>query len=143
MPHEAASQTSRCNTDRPAGSRLLVGWLGLVPIGASGGHWAATDWFLHWVMRNSVRTAALGTATPPLEDPAMLPLGAGHFEVGCAVCHGSPAQDRSAAALAMLPPPPVLSEVVPTWTDAQLFENRPARCPLHRHALLAGAQSRG
>ena len=101
---------------------LLVGWLGLVPIGASGGHWAATDWFLHWVMRNSVRTAALGTATPPLEDPAMLPLGAGHFEVGCAVCHGSPAQDRSAAALAMLPPPPVLSEVVPTWTDAQLFE---------------------
>ncbi|CZT37158.1 c-type cytochrome [Rhizobium sp. 9140] len=101
---------------------LMVAWLGIIPVGASGGHWATTDWFLHWVMRNSVRTAALDTTTPPLSDAAMLPLAAGHFETGCALCHGSPVQKRSGAALAMLPPPPDLKEVVPTWTDAQLFE---------------------
>lgn len=102
---------------------LFIGWLGIIPLGASGGHWAVTDWFLHWVMRNSTRTAALRVETPPpLDDPARLPLAAGQFEMGCARCHGSPAQGRSAATLAMLPPPPDLARVVPTWTDAELFQ---------------------
>ena len=101
---------------------LLVGWMGLVGVGASGGHWALTDWFLHWVMRNSVRTAALSTEAPPLDDVALLPLAAGHYETGCAICHGSPAQPRSDAVLAMLPVPPDLRKVVPTWTDEQLFQ---------------------
>jgi cytochrome c553 len=101
---------------------LFVGWSGLIGIGASGGHWAVTDWFLHWVMRNSTRTAALSMQAPPLDDPALLPLAAGHYETGCAICHGSPAQPRSDAVLAMLPPPPDLTGVIPTWTDEQLFQ---------------------
>lgn len=101
---------------------LFVGWTGLIGIGASGGHWAITDWFLHWVMRNSVETAALSIEAPPLDDPALLPLAAGHYETACAVCHGSPAQPRSDAVLAMLPPPPDLQAVVPSWTDEQLFQ---------------------
>ncbi|MCB5203642.1 c-type cytochrome [Neorhizobium sp. T786] len=101
---------------------LFVGWTGLIGIGASGGHWAVTDWFLHWVMRNSVETAALSMEAPPLDDPALLPLAAGHYETACAVCHGSPAQPRSDAVLAMLPPPPDLQAVVPSWTDEQLFQ---------------------
>lgn len=101
---------------------LGVGWSGLMGVGASSGHWAATDWFLHWVMRNSVRTSALFTDTPPLDDPALLPPAAGHYETGCAICHGSPAQGRSDAVLAMLPSPPNLTEVVPTWSDKELFE---------------------
>lgn len=101
---------------------LLVAWSGLVSVGASSGHWAATNWFLHWVMRNSVRTAALSVEAPPLDNPALLPPAAGHFETGCAICHGSPAQGRSDAVRAMLPPPPDLKTVVPTWTDGQLFE---------------------
>jgi cytochrome c553 len=101
---------------------LLFGWSGLMSIRASSGHWAVTDWFLHWVMGNSVRTAAFSIEVPPLDNPALLPPAAGHYETGCAICHGSPAQGRSQAALAMLPPPPDLKTVVPRWTDAQLFE---------------------
>lgn len=101
---------------------LLVGWSGFVGVRASTGHWAVTDWFLHWVMRNSVRTAAIGVEAPPLNDPAMLPLAAGHYEAGCAICHGSPGAERSQAVLSMLPVPPDLRMIVPTWTDEQLYE---------------------
>lgn len=97
-------------------------WSGLMSVRASTGHWAVTDWFLHWVMRNSVVTASFSVTSPPLDNPALVPPAAGHFETGCAICHGSPAQGRSPAVLAMLPPPPDLKQVVPEWTDAQLFE---------------------
>jgi cytochrome c553 len=101
---------------------LLIGWSGLIGIRASSGHWVATDWFLHWVMRSSVRTAAITVQAPPLDNPALLPPAAGLFESGCATCHGSPAQARSSAVLGMLPPPPDLKGVVGSWTDEQLFE---------------------
>lgn len=101
---------------------LGFAWSGLMSVKASTGHWGMTDWFLHWVMRNSIRTAALSIDVPPLDNPALLPPAAGHFETGCAICHGSPTQKASGAALAMLPPPPDLKTVVPSWSDAQLFE---------------------
>jgi cytochrome c553 len=102
---------------------LAVGWSGLMSVRASTGHWAVTDWFLHWVMRNSVSARAVATGdVPPLESPGLLPGAAGHFETGCAVCHGSPAQPRPDSVLAMLPPPPDLKVVVPEWTDGELFE---------------------
>ncbi|SFA73360.1 Cytochrome c553 [Rhizobium sp. NFR07] len=101
---------------------LGVGWSGLMSVRASTGHWAITDWFLHWVMRNSVATRVAFVDTPPLDDPALIPGAAGHFETGCATCHGSPAQAAPASVLAMLPPPPDLKKVVLEWTDAELFE---------------------
>lgn len=97
-------------------------WSGLMSVKASTGHWAVTDWFLHWVMRNSISTAAMSHDPLPLDDPNLVPGAAGHFETGCAICHGSPAQPRPASVLTMLPPPPDLQTVVQEWTDAQLFE---------------------
>jgi cytochrome c553 len=101
---------------------LLVGWSGLIGVRASTGHLAVTDWFLHWVMRNSVRTAALSHEAPPLDHPALLPPSAGHYEIGCAMCHGSPARLRSETVKQMLPEPPDLAPLISTWTDEQLFE---------------------
>ena len=100
---------------------LIAVWAGIIDVRASTGHWRITDWFLHWVMQSSVRTAALGTQAPPFTQP-MLPLAAGHYETGCAGCHGSPAMPRPAAVENMLPPPPDLMQVIATWSDAQLFE---------------------
>jgi mono/diheme cytochrome c family protein len=100
---------------------LLVAWSGLVSIGARSGHWAITDWFLHWSMQSSVRTASLSTQVPPFDNPEMLKLAAGHYEAGCAMCHGSPARERSAVVFGMLPVPPDLKPRIPTWTDAELF----------------------
>lgn len=102
---------------------LAFGWSGLMSVRASTGHWAITDWFLHWVMRNSVSARAVAPdKVPLLDDPALIPAAAGHFETGCAICHGSPAQGRPDSVLAMLPPPPDLKTVLPQWSDGELFE---------------------
>ncbi|WP_075292892.1 c-type cytochrome [Pararhizobium arenae] len=104
-----------------AAAGVLFAWAGLLDVRASTGHWRVTDWFLHWVMRSSVRTASLGKE-PPAFTPAMLPLAAGHYEIGCAGCHGSPALPPPVAAQNMLPPPPDMNEVSGSWSDAELFE---------------------
>lgn len=102
---------------------LAVGWSGLMSVRASSGHWAITDWFLHWVMRNSVSARAVAPEqVPQLDDPGLIAGAAGHFETACAICHGSPAQPRPASVLAMLPPPPDLQTVVPQWSHSELFE---------------------
>jgi cytochrome c553 len=100
---------------------FLVAWSGLIGVGASTGHWKATDWFLHWVMRSSVRTAAIGTPVPAFTE-GMLPMAAGHFEKGCALCHGSPALPPPASVRNMLPAPPDLKDKISEWSDAELFQ---------------------
>jgi cytochrome c553 len=98
---------------------VLVAWLGIFNVGAASGHWAITDWFLHFAMRSSVRTAALGEPNPPLPRSALRP-AAGHYDRACAVCHGAPGQPRSPTVLQMLPRPPDLAPRVDTWTDTEL-----------------------
>ena len=63
---------------------LAFAWSGLFNVGASTGHWAITDWFLHYAMRQSVETHSGGIAAPPLDDPALIDRGAGHYASGCA-----------------------------------------------------------
>jgi cytochrome c553 len=100
---------------------LLLAWSGLINVGASTGHWAITDWFLHYAMRQSVETHSMGIEAPPLDDPALIHRGAGHYASGCAPCHGAPGQPRSAIARAMTPPPPFLPEKIREWQPHELF----------------------
>jgi len=98
-----------------------VYWSGIVNIAASSGHWAITDWVLHTAMRRSVAFHA--PEKPPADFPseAMIRRGAGHFETGCAPCHGSPKSPRDAVTAEMTPPPPDLSEKVDEWKPHELF----------------------
>jgi cytochrome c553 len=100
---------------------LLFAWSGLFNVGASTGHWAITDWFLHYGMRQSVETHASGITAPSLDDPALVHRGAGHYASGCAPCHGAPGQPRSPVAASMTPPPPFLPERIPEWQPNELF----------------------
>lgn len=100
---------------------FLVAWSGIINVGASTGHWAITSWFLHFSMRQSVETHALGIEAPALDDPGMVLRGAGHYATGCAACHGAPGQPQSPVALAMTPPPPVLAETLHKWSPEELF----------------------
>ncbi|WP_288142422.1 c-type cytochrome [Mesorhizobium sp.] len=99
---------------------VLVAWSGLFDVGASSGHWRITDWFLHFAMRSSVRTHALGIDMPPVDTGAVQPAAA-HYARGCAICHGGPGVPRPASVRAMLPQPPDLAPLIGTWTDAQLY----------------------
>jgi len=100
---------------------FLFAWLGLVPVAASSGHWAITSWFLHFTMRQSVQTRSLGIEVPPLDDPALVLRGAGHFDDGCAPCHGAPGMPPSKVAQEMTPHPPELPGRIPQWEPEELF----------------------
>jgi cytochrome c553 len=101
---------------------FLFAWSGVFNVGASGGHWAVTDWFLHWVMRNSVRTHALAVEAPPdLENRALLARGAGHYAVGCAACHGAPGEPQNPIIQNSTPFPPDFSKGIDSWRPAELF----------------------
>jgi cytochrome c553 len=100
---------------------MLFAWSGLYNVGASAGHMAITRWFLEFGMRNSVETHALGIDAPPLAEPALIERGAGHFQGGCAPCHGAPGVQPSPVAQHMLPAPPELSNSIGIWSSAELF----------------------
>ncbi len=100
---------------------MAVAWSGVINLAASSGHWAITDWFLHWTMRNSVRTHAPlpHPRTPPM--PAAWSARQGHFANACAVCHGAPGQKPAPVMQAATPPAPDLAVNAREWTDKQLF----------------------
>ena len=74
---------------------LLFAWSGVFNIAASSGHWKITDWFLHWTMRNSVRTHAAFTAPDDPKANEDLVSAAGLFKASCASCTAPPACARS------------------------------------------------
>lgn len=100
---------------------LMFAWSGLYSVAASRGHFAFVSWFLDFGMSNSVELHALPLEAPPLSSQALFERGIGHFQTGCALCHGAPGFPPSSIAQQMLPPPPDLSKTVRRWTPEQLF----------------------
>ncbi len=100
---------------------LLVVAGGLVPTRASAGHWAVTRWALQFAMQRSIATQSLGVEVPPLEDPALILTGAGHYDFGCRSCHGAPGEPPPRIARAMLPPPPDLAPRIRASNPRKLF----------------------
>ncbi|MEK0361761.1 c-type cytochrome [Pseudomonas sp. CBC3] len=102
------------------GGFVLVS-LGLVSISASSGHWKATGWLLHYAMRRAVSTQSIGIKVPPLDDRALVLKGAGHYETGCAICHGAPGRERLPIVRGMTPEPPLLAPRIKQWEPQELF----------------------
>lgn len=100
---------------------MAIAWSGIINIGASTGHWAITDWFLHWSMRNAVRTYAAATVNEPATDATGLVSAAGHYASTCAACHGAPGERPSPVMQSATPNAPDLSVTAKTWSDEQLF----------------------
>ena len=73
-------------------------------------------------MQRSVATHSLAVKAPPLKDRALMVKGAGHYEIGCRPCHGSPeSRQLPPVARAMTPHPPELFRELPKWNAKQLF----------------------
>jgi cytochrome c553 len=100
---------------------MLFVWSGLFNVAASSGHWAITDWLLHYAMRRSVETHAMGIEVPPLDDRALARRAAGHYDSACKKCHGAPGFRRDPTLLAMTPPPPALARRIAQWQANELF----------------------
>lgn len=110
-----------CTAIALAAAGMLFAWSGVFNVAASSGHWAITDWFLHWTMRNSVRThAALSVPDAPRDGDGMVS-AAGLFAQSCAACHGAPGLRPLPVMQAATPPAPDLARRAAEWSDAQLF----------------------
>lgn len=101
---------------------MLVMISGVIPIKASSGHWAITAALLDFAKVRSVATQSLGIQSPPLDDPALVVRGAGHYETGCASCHGRPGLGVPPVMAAMTPTPPeLIGRRISRWQPHQLF----------------------
>lgn len=100
---------------------ILLAASGVIPIGATSGHWAITSWLLEFSKRRSVATHSIGLRLPALDDPRLVPRGAGAYDLNCSWCHGRPGFEVSRVAQQMTPPAPHLPDVVQKWQPAELF----------------------
>ena len=100
----------------------IVPLTGVVDFDASNGQWGITDWFFNTSAQQSITLRSATVAVPELEDPAGIRRGAGHYEMVCAACHGSPAGAPEQFADNLVPTPPRLVEQMGNWhPDARVF----------------------
>ncbi|CCJ07244.1 c-type cytochrome [Methylocystis sp. SC2] len=104
-----------------ASAVLFFAWSGLYNVAASRPHWALTRWFLEFGLRRSVATHSASITPPTLDDKNLVILGAGHFDGGCAPCHGAPGGHSDPIVGRMLPAPPELGRAASDWSAEQLF----------------------
>ena len=102
------------------GGALIV-LSGIVPIKASSGHWAITEWFLELAMRRSIATHTLGIRAPSLDDATLVVKGAGHYHTACRPCHGGPDLAQPRIASRMTPRPPDLQPEIKGYSAEELF----------------------
>ena len=101
---------------------LIVIVSGIVPVKASSGHWRLTAAILDFAKVRSVRMHSIGIRPPSsLDDPALVLRGAGHYESGCAPCHGKPGMAVPPVMEAMTPPTPALTPLISRWRPQDLF----------------------
>lgn len=103
------------------GIGLFVMLSGIIPIGASSGHWPVTAWFLEFSMSRSMSTYSLTVENPPEEKEWMVQKGAGHYQIGCRQCHGGPGELKNFLGTKMTPQAPYLSSKKLPWNDKELF----------------------
>lgn len=104
----------------PAGAAVV--FLGLYNTSAKSGHWAITRWALHTTFKNAVELRAPPAEKVPedLEDPALIELGARHYDSACRMCHASPGEVADATIAAMVPRPPQIEEATANWQPAEM-----------------------
>jgi cytochrome c553 len=100
---------------------LAVAYSGIYSVAASAGHPDWLDWFFTLGKRRSVMFNSKPVDAPKLDIAGLVPLGAAHFQGGCATCHRPPGQLLNPVYDHMLPPPPDLKIHAPMWTREQLF----------------------
>jgi cytochrome c553 len=100
---------------------LAIAYSGIFNIAASAGHPAWLEWLLMLGKERSVIVNSKPVDVPELNFAELVPLGAAHFQGGCATCHRMPGQLLNPVYDQMLPLPPDLTIHAPMWTREQLF----------------------
>lgn len=88
---------------------------GILNVAASVKPSAVTEWLWYIGVRQSVTLRSLAIEVPDLGDPARIRRAAGHYDLVCAKCHGTPDRPADAFARALLPRPPPLMDQMDHW----------------------------
>lgn len=81
-----------------------------------------TDLYFRLASRQSIALRSYDLHVEPTDDPLMVERAAGHYEMVCADCHGSPAAPPQRFAADLSPQPPLLMEQLDRWRpEARLF----------------------
>ncbi|MGB3335952.1 MAG: c-type cytochrome [Devosia sp.] len=88
---------------------------GLLPSSAEPAQATALDWYFNLAAQQAITLRSVGIDVPPLDAPGMVERGAGHYEMVCADCHGSPVGNPQQFARNLSPQPPLLVERMAQW----------------------------
>lgn len=95
---------------------------GLLDYDASRGQLGITDWYFGTAAQQSISLRSAMEPVPAFDDPAAIERSAGHYEMVCAQCHGSPVGPPEQFADNLVPKPPLLMEQMDNWhPDARVF----------------------
>lgn len=91
---------------------------GVYPVGADVPHWSVTRHLIGLVRERSIDHSAADIKPPPLDDPALVKLGAEHYAHMCTGCHLAPGMGHSDLRDGMYPRPPNLTRFAPHPAEA-------------------------
>ena len=100
---------------------IVVMYSGVYNVAASYPHSQIARWVLHTTMKNSVRAHAEKAPPPPTDLASLENMGLRYYREMCVQCHGAPGVEPAEAGKGLRPEPPDLAEVVPEWSDKELF----------------------
>lgn len=86
-------------------------WSGIYTIGQDEPHWRPVEAFIAIFRDRAIAHHAAGITVPTnLDDPAVISMGAEHYNAMCTSCHLSPLQTDSEIRPGLYPQPPELSK---------------------------------
>jgi mono/diheme cytochrome c family protein len=93
-------------------------WSGAYDIGADSPHWPVTRHLIGVLSDRSIHLRSSDISAPPLNDPALVKVGARHYAEMCAGCHLSPGMADTDLRRGLYPTPPNLTRFAPEPSEA-------------------------
>jgi mono/diheme cytochrome c family protein len=91
---------------------------GIYQVGADVPHWSITRHAIGLVREHAVERRVADIKPPPLDDPALVRLGAEHYSEMCTGCHLAPGMGHSELRDGLYPRPPNLTRFAPDPAEA-------------------------
>jgi hypothetical protein len=109
------NERKKLDTGADCVAAALMAGLGFVYSGtfnvaADEPHWGLTHRLIEAMRERSIAARAGGMELPPLDDPALVIMGAGHYAEMCTGCHLAPGMKETEIRAGLYPQPPNLIE---------------------------------
>jgi len=97
---------------------FVVAFTGTYQVGADVPHWGITRHAIDFLRDHTTERRAAEIKPPPLDDPALVKLGAEHYAEMCTGCHLAPGMGHSELRDGLYPQPPDLTRFAPDPAEA-------------------------